>query len=104
LQQPPEVRVMPGPGARSAAEFARGRLGEHKALDDATQAGVMDLAAQMLEEALELLDRAIRGGQELGGIERPGLQAAHVVELSGQLTLEALDPAPGQHSVAAVEA
>ena len=73
-------------------------------LDDAAQAGVVDLAAQVLEEALQLLDRAIGGGKELGGVERPGLEPAHVVELRRQLAPEALELAAGEHRVATLEA
>ncbi len=80
------------------------RPGDHEPFDDAAQAGVVDLAAQVLEEALELLDRAIGSGQELPRVERPGLEPAHVVELGRQLAPEALELAPGVHRVAAFEA
>ena len=104
LQQPAEVGVMPAPGAGCAAELAGLRPGEDKPLDDAAQAGIVDLAAQVLEEALELLHRAIGGGQELGGVERAGVQSSHLVELGRQLAPEALQPAANQHRVAALEA
>ena len=64
----------------------------------------MDLAAQVLEEALELLDRAIGGGKELGGVERPGFEPANVIELRRQLAPEALELAAGEHRVSAFEA
>ena len=104
LEQATEVGVMPAPGARGAAEVAGQRLGEEKPLDDTAQAGIVDLAAQVLEEALELLDRAVGGGKELGGVERPGLEPAHVVELRRQLAPEALELAAGEHRVATLEA
>ena len=45
----------------------------------------MDLADQVLEEALELVDRAVGGGQELGRVEVARLDPAHVIELGDEL-------------------
>ena len=64
----------------------------------------MHLAAQELEEALQLLDRAIGGGKDLDGVERPGLETAHVVELRRQLAPKPLELAAGEHRVATIEA
>ena len=64
----------------------------------------MDLADQVLEEALELLDRAVGGGQELGRVEAPRLEPADVVELGDQLAAEALDLAARGDRVAGLEA
>ena len=61
--------------------------------DELAKTGVVNLAHEMLEEPLQLVDRAIGGGKELGGIERSGLEPANVVELRDELVAEALDAA-----------
>src|SRR3954447_14603151 len=104
LEQAAQVGVMPAPGAWGAAKVARHGVGEEEPLDYLSQAGIVHLAGQVLEEALELLHRAIGSRQELGGLKRPWLQPAHVVELCGQLSLEALELAAGEDRVAALEA
>ena len=59
---------------------------------------------QVLEEALQLLHRAVRGGQERAGVVRAGLEPLDVVELGDQLAAEALDPALDRDGVAGLEA
>ena len=76
LEQAAEVGVVAGAGAWGAAEVGGDRAARAGAARHRPQQGrVVDLARQVLEEALELLDRAIGGGQELRRVERPGLQA-----------------------------
>ena len=72
--------------------------------DDGAQAGIVDLAAQVLEKALELVDRAIGGGQELGRVEGAGSSLRSAVDLGLQLAPEALDLAAHLDRVAALEA
>ena len=103
LEQPAQVCVVPAPRAGGAAKFARHRAGEQQPLDDSAQAGVVDLADEVLQEALQLFDRAIRSGKELGRVERSGLEAADVIDLGGQLAPVALDLAACQHGVATFE-
>ena len=81
LEQPAEVGVVAGPGAGRAPELGGDRLGEQDPLDHRPQARVVDLAGQVLEEALELLGRAVGGGQELGRVDEPGSSRRSAVEL-----------------------
>src|SRR5437762_12739212 len=64
----------------------------------------MHLAAEVLEEPFELVDRPVGGGQELGGVVAPGLEPADVVELGDQLAPEPLGPPADPDRVAAIEA
>ena len=64
----------------------------------------MDLAGQVLEEALQLVQRAVGGGQELHRVVLGALERAYVLELGDQLATEALHPAARQHRVATLEA
>src|SRR5438552_2920355 len=94
---------MPGSGAGSAPKVGCHRPAQQKPLDGSPERRIVDLAREVLEEALELLDRPVGGGQELLGLEGAGLQALHVVELGDRLAPEALDPAANPDSVAALE-
>jgi hypothetical protein len=62
------------------------------------------LANEMLEKALELVDRAIGGGQELAGVEAAGIETPNVVELGDQLAAKSLDPPANRDRVAGPEA
>ena len=64
----------------------------------------MDLAGQVLEKPFELVEVAIRGGQELGRVELSLGEPAHVLELGGEPAAETLDPPPHLDRVAALEA
>jgi hypothetical protein len=64
----------------------------------------VDLADEMLEESLELLDRSVGGGQEVGRIEAARLEPRGVVELGHELAAIALHLPPGGDRVAALEA
>ena len=104
LEEPAEVGVVPGAGARRAAEVVGHRAAEQEPLHHPQQRRVVDLAREVLEEALELLDRAIGGRQELRRVVRAGLQALDIVELGDHLAAKALDPAANADRVAAFEA
>ena len=76
LDQAADIGVVAGAGAGRAAELGGDRLGEEHPLDHLAQRRVVDLARQVLEEALELLGVAIGGGQELGRVELGRLDRA----------------------------
>ena len=103
LEQAAQVGVVAGARAGRAAELgAEGGVAQER-VDQLPQARVVHLAAEVLEEAVELLQVAVGGGQELGGSASPAVHAGDRGELGGQLVAEALD-APGHpHEVAAVE-
>jgi hypothetical protein len=63
----------------------------------------VNLPDQVLEKALELLDRAIGRRQELHRIERPALQAAEVLQLGHRLAAIPLQAATGDDRVPALE-
>ena len=65
---------------------------------------VVDLAGQVLEEAVELVDRAVGGRQELGRVERARLDPAQRRDLGREVAAEALDLAADLDRVAALEA
>ena len=68
LEQAAEVGVVAATRARRPPQFRGDRLAPDDALDHRPQGRVVDLADQVLEEALELLDRAIGGGEELSRV------------------------------------
>ena len=103
LEQAAEVGVVAGAGARGAAEVGGDRAAQQEALDRPQQGRIVDLAREVLEEALELLDRSVGGGQELRRVVRPGLQALDVVQLGDHLAAEALDSPAYADRVAALE-
>ena len=61
------------------------------ASSSARRSGVVDLAREVLEEAVELLEVAVGHGQEVGGVGALG--APDRAQLDLQLVAEALDPA-----------
>ena len=76
LEQAAEIRVMTGAGARSLPpRRAQNAVAEHR-LEQSPVAPVVDLAGQMLEEAVELVEVAVGGGQERGRIEIPASVSA----------------------------
>ena len=103
LQQPAEVGVVAGTGAGSATELGGVRARQHQAGGHLAQPRLVDLAHQVLEEALELLDRAVGGGEEVGRVERARLEALDVVQLRHELVAEALDPAGDRDGIAGLE-
>jgi proteasome assembly chaperone (PAC2) family protein len=103
LEQSAQVGVMACTRARGAAKLRR-HLARHKQpLHGFAKARVVDLASEVLQESLELLDRTVGGREELRGVERAGLEPPHVVELGDQVAAIALQPAAGKDRVAARE-
>ena len=64
----------------------------------------MDLGDEVFQEALQLLHRAIRRGQERSGVESARLHPLDVIELRDEVAAEALDPALDLNGVARLEA
>ena len=88
--------------ARRAAPLGAQRLVAEQALEQAGVGGVVDLAREVLEEAVELVEVAVGDGQELRGVG--GLGALDLVHLDLQLVAEALHAPAHAHELAAVEA
>ena len=70
LDQPAEVGVMARAGAGRAPEIGAERVVAEEAVEQGAQVRVVDLAAEVLEEAVELLQVAVGDRQELGGVGR----------------------------------
>src|SRR5918992_1508855 len=103
LEQAAEVGVMAGAGAGGAAELgAEARVAQER-VEERAQVGVVDLARQMLEKPVELVEIAICDGQELGGGGGSGNGAAGRAELHLELVPEALDPTGHPDQIAALE-
>jgi hypothetical protein len=85
---------------RPAQLGAEVRVAE-EGVDQRTQVRVVDLTGQVLEEAVELLQVAVGGGQERRRVGRLG--APDRVELDLELVAEALDPPGDLHQVPALE-
>src|SRR4029450_6269946 len=100
LEQPTDVGVVAGTRAGGAAKLGRDRLAEQTPLDDRSEGRVVDLAAQVLEEALELLGVAIGGRQKAGRIELRLIDRLDLLELGHELAPEALHIAPDANRVA----
>ncbi len=98
LEQAPEVGVMGRAGAGRTAKVGGQRTGEDDPGDRVAQWSVVDLAREVLEKAVELLDRPIGGGQELLGLVAAGLEAARIVDLDHQLASEASRPCRARRS------
>ena len=104
LDQPTNVGVMAGAGAGRAAKLRTDGIGEQNPLDHLAQRRVVDLAGQVLEEALELLGVAVRGGQEVRRVELSRLDGLDFLDLGHQLPAEALHPAGDANRVTTLEA
>ena len=104
LDKAAEVGVVAGAGAWGATEVGGDRAAQQEPLHRPQQGRIVDLAREVLQEALELLDRAIGGGQELRRVEGPRLQALDVVELGDHLAAKALESPAHADRVAALEA
>ena len=89
-------------GARRHASRSA-RVGE-QAVEQRAQAGVVDLARQVLEEAVELVEVAVGDGQERGGVGRAVGRPSDRAQVDLQLVAEALDAAGDADEVAALEA
>lgn len=102
LEQAAGVAVVAVGRGRERAHPAADVLVAEDALHDRLQAGVGDLAGEVVEEAVELLRVAAHGRGEAGRVGvRRGLDRAHV-EL--QPVAVALDPAEHAHRIALAEA
>jgi len=95
---------VPGAGARCAPEILRHRAAEQQALDGVAKGWIVDLAREVLEESLELVDGPVGGGQELRGIEAARLEALDVLELGDHLPAKPLHPPAHAYRVTALEA
>ena len=71
LEQPAQVGVVAGPGAGGGGELdAEAAIGE-QLVEQPPVARIGDLAGQVLEEPVELVEVAVGDRQELGRIDRP---------------------------------
>ncbi len=104
LEQAAEVGVVAVARARRAAPLLAQRRVAEQRVEQRLQAGVVDLARQVLEEAVELVEVAVGDGQERRRIDAAGGRAADRAQLDLQLVAEALDAAGDVDDVAAVEA
>ena len=111
LEQPPEIRVMPRPRAGRAAPRRTQLAVAQQRLEQRPVATVVDLASEMLEKAVELVEVAVGDRQEPGRIDvlRSAVTtigangAGDIVDLDDRLVAEALDPPANPHEIAAVE-
>ena len=103
-KRPPEIGVVAPLGAGRAAELRGVRAFEDEPGRHGAQSVVMDLGDEVLQEALELLHRAIGRGQERSGVEGARLHPLDVIELRDEVAAEALDPALDLNGVARLEA
>ncbi len=104
LEQAAEVRVVAGARARGAAPCRAQRAVGEQVVQQRAQARVMDLAREVLEEAVELVEVAVGDGQERRRIDLAVLYAPDRAQLDLQLVAEALDATRDAHEVAALEA
>jgi hypothetical protein len=104
LEQPAEVRVVARARARGAAPVRAQRRVGQQAVQERAVARVVDLARQVLEEPVELVEVPVGDRQERGGIGLLARRPGDVVHLELQLLPEALDAPAHAHEVAAVEA
>ena len=88
LQQPAEVGVMTVARARRAAPLRPQRRIAEQPLEQRAVAGLVDLAGEVLEEAVELVQVAIGDGEERRGVGALG--ALDRADLDLQLVAEAL--------------
>jgi hypothetical protein len=104
LDQTPDVGVMPGSGAGSPPELGCDRIAEEDSLDDRPERGVVDLAREVLQKALQLLGIAIRRGEKGSGVEIGSLEPRNVLDLDDQLAAKPLDLPGNADRVAPLEA
>ncbi len=104
LEQAAEVGVVAGAGARRPPPRGPQRLVADEVGDQRPQARLVDLAGEVLEEAVELLHVAVGAGQERRRVDVAGLRSGDRPHLDLQLVAEALDAAGDADEVAALEA
>jgi hypothetical protein len=104
LEQAAEVRVMAVARARRPAPRRAQRRVAEQRVEQRAQAGVVDLAREVLEEAIELVEVTVGDRQEGRGIGVVVGRARDRAQLDLQLVAEALDASRDAHEVAALEA
>ena len=105
LEQPAEVGVMAARACTASGAARRvARASPSRRVDQAPERRVADLAREVLEEAVELVEVAVGDGQERGGVGLAGAARRDRAHVDLQLVAEALDPARDAHEVAALEA
>ena len=103
LEQAAQVGVVAAARAGRAAKVGAEALVAEERVEQRAQVRVVDLAGEVLEEAVELLDVAVGDRQELGRVGRALLGAPDRGQLDLQLVAKALDAAAHADQVAALE-
>ena len=104
LEQAAQVGVVAAARARRAAQRgAQGGVAED-VVQERPEGRVADLAGEVLEEAVELVEVAEGDGQERGRVGLAGVGAGDRPQLGLELVAEALHPAGHADEVAALEA
>ena len=70
LEQPAEVGVVPRAGAGGASELGAEVVVLEEGAEQRPVVGVVDLAGEVLQEAVELVEVAVGDGQEVGRVGR----------------------------------
>ena len=104
LEQPAEVGVVAVARARRAAPLGAQRGVAEQRVEQRLEAGVVDLARKVLEEAVELVEVAVGDRQEGRRIGLARRRATDRAQLDLQLVAKALDATGDAHEVAAIEA
>ncbi len=104
LEQAAEVGVVARLRARRPPPGRPERGVAEQGVEQPPVLGVADLAGQMLEEAVELVEVAVGGREEGARIDRPGRGALDPLELELELLPEAGDPTDDADEIAPVEA
>ncbi len=104
LEEAAKVGVVSALRARGATQLGCHRLRAGHPLNDRPQAGVVDLSGEMLEKALELVNRPIGHREELLGLPLVRLQPCDLVELRLKLAAKYFDPPANADRLAAIEA
>ena len=90
-------------GARRAAQLGAERRVLQEGVEQPAQPAVVDLAAQVLEEAVELVEVAVGHRQEVGGVHARRVGSLDRAQVHHQLVAEALGTALDLHQVALLE-
>ena len=96
--------MVPGAAARRPAQLRTQLAIAQQPLEQSAQPRIEDLAHEMLEEALQLVEVAIGDGQEVRRIGLAVGDAGDRRQLDLQLVAEALNAPAHPHKVAALEA
>ena len=105
LEQAAEVGVVAGTGAGRPAPLPPQRIIGEQRIEQLAVSAVVDLAREMLEEAVQLVEIAVGRGQELGRVELVRWRRTlDLDDLDHELVAEALDAAGDVDEVPALEA